>query len=235
MRRTSLPADGAICLGLVGGLGVGATLHYYKALAKAHERLQKPLRLLMVHAEVQRVLGYVQAKRLGDLTEYLAALIGQLKDGGADFAAIPAATPHVCIGELARRSPLPLVDLLQVARESISGKRIALFGTRFTIETNLFGALQEENTIRPQPGEVDQIHEAYVRTAARGEGTEADRAALTSLAHALIQREGLEAIVFAGTDLALLFNESNTRFPYIDCAQLHIDAIMDAITKTPFA
>jgi aspartate racemase len=211
---------------LVGGLGVGATVHYYQALARAHEQRQKPFRLLMVHADVRRVLGYVQAKQYQDLTEYLAALIGQLKDGGADLAAVAAATPHVCFGELAPKSPLPLVDLLQSARESISGKRIALFGTRFTIETDLFGALPGKNTVRPQPGEVDQIHEAYSRTALRGAGAEEDRQALTVLAHRLIQREGLEAIVFAGTDLALLFNGSNTTFPFIDCAQLHIDAIM---------
>ncbi len=201
-------------------------MHYYQALAKAHEQLHKPLRLLIVHADMHKVLGYVRAKQLGNLTEYLAMLIGHLKDGGADFAAVTAVTPHICIGELVPRSPLPLVDLLKVAHESVFGKRIALFGTRFTIETDLFGALQAENTIRPQPSEVDQIHEAYMRTALRGEGAEEDRQALTLLAHRLIQRERLEAIVFAGTDLALLFNRSNTTFPFIDCSQLHIDAIM---------
>jgi aspartate racemase len=121
---------------------------------------------------------------------------------------------------------LPLVDLLKVVHESIVGKRIVLFGSRFTIETDLFGALQGNHTVRPQQSEVDQIHEAYMRTAMSGEGAEEDRQALTFLAHRLIEREGVEAIVFAGTDLALLFNESNTTFPFIDCSQLHVDAIM---------
>jgi aspartate racemase len=217
------------CLGLIGGLGVGATIHYYQALAKAHARRQKPLHLLMVHADMQKVLGHVQAKQLGDLAEYLVTLIGQLKDGGANLAAVSAVTPHLCIEELVAKSPLPLVNLLQVARESILGKRIALFGTRFVIETDLFGTLQGKNTVRPRAEEVDQIHEAYVRTAARGEGAKEERQALAFLAHTLIQREGLEAIVFAGTDLALLFNPSNTTFPFIDCAQLHIDAIMKRV------
>jgi aspartate racemase len=65
-----------------------------------------------------------------------------------------------------------------------------------------------------------------MRTALRGEGAEEDRQPLTFLARRLIERDGVEAIVFAGTDLALLFNESNTPFPFIDCAQLHIEAIM---------
>jgi aspartate racemase len=199
----ALSKAGSPCLGLIGGLGVGATVHYYRALAKAHEQRQLPLRLLMVHADMPKVLGHAQANQLGELTEYFVSLIGQLKDGGADFAAVSAVTPHLCIGELAAKSPLPLVDLLQVARESIFGKRVALFGTRFVIETDLFGRLAGENTIQPQPGEVNQIHEAYTRTAARGGGAQKDREALTTLAKA-----------------------SNTEFPFIDCAQLHIDAIV---------
>jgi aspartate racemase len=222
---------GSPCLGLIGGLGVGATVHYYRALAKAHEQRQQPLRLLMVHADMPKVLGHAQANQLEELTEYFVTLIGQLKAGGANLAAVSAVTPHLCIGELAVKSPLPLVDLLQVARESICGKRVALFGTRFVIETDLFGRLAGENTIRPYPGEVSQIHEAYARTAARGEGSEEDRGALTLLAQTLIQREGLEAIVFAGTDLALLFNSLNTPFPFIDCAQLHVDAIMKRLFR----
>ena len=100
-----------------------------------------------------------------------------------------------------------------------------MFGTRFTVESDLFGALGK-NAVRPRPAEVEQIHEVYVRTAARGEGAEEDRQALTLLAQRLIQREKVESIVFAGTDLALLFEQSNTSFPFIDLVQLHVDAIM---------
>jgi aspartate racemase len=210
---------------LIGGLGVGAAVHYYRSLAKAHEQRRLPLHLLMVQADVRRVVSCVQSNRLNDLAEYFAALIAQLKGGGATFAAIPAVTPHICIQQLRPISPLPLIDILEVMREAKISKRIALFGTRFTVETDLFGVLRGENTIRPHPSEVKQIHEVYMRTALRNEGAEEDRRALTSLAHELIERDGVEAIVFAGTDLALLFNESNTTFPFIDCAQLHMDAI----------
>jgi aspartate racemase len=219
-------AEPASCLGLVGGLGVGATVHYYQALANAHERVQKPLRLVIVNADVRRVLADVQANRLQDLTTYLNSILLQLEKAGATFGAIPAVTPHICFAELLARSPWPLINLLEVARESIADRRVALFGTRFTIQTNLFGALPESTTIRPLPDEIDQIHEIYSRTASQGTGSEVDRQILTTLAHALIARESLDAIVLAGTDLTLLFDESNTSFPAIDCARLHIDAIL---------
>jgi aspartate racemase len=222
----TLSGAGSPCLGLIGGLGVGATVHYYKALAKAHIQSEKALRLLMVHADMPKVLAHVQANQVEDLSEYLVTLLGQLKAAGADLAAVSAVAPHLCMDRLMAKSPLPLVNILEVARESVCGKRVALFGTRFVIETDLFGAVRGKDTVRPAASEVDQIHEAYSRTAKRGEGSEEDRQGLTSLAHTLIQRERLEAIVFAGTDLALLFDQSNTTFPVIDCAQLHIDAIM---------
>jgi len=143
---------------------------------------------------------------------------------------VSAVTPHLCIEELVTKSALPMVNLLQVVRESILGKRIALFGTRFVIETDLFGTLQGQNTVRPRAeGSGSKSTEAYVRTALRGEGAKEERKTLAFLAHTMIQREGLEAIVFAGTDLALLFNPSNTTFPFIDCAQLHIDAIVKRV------
>jgi aspartate racemase len=41
-----------------------------------------------------------------------------------------------------------------------------------------------------------------------------------------MERDGVEAIILAGTDLAVLFNESNTDFPHIDCARVQLDAIM---------
>jgi aspartate racemase len=40
-----------------------------------------------------------------------------------------------------------------------------------------------------------------------------------------MERDRVEAVILAGTDLALLFNESNTDFPHVDAARVHIDAI----------
>jgi aspartate/glutamate racemase len=41
----------------------------------------------------------------------------------------------------------------------------------------------------------------------------------------LMQRDGAEAILLAGTDLSTVFNATNTGFPALDCAAVHIKAI----------
>jgi aspartate racemase len=103
---------------------------------------------------------------------------------------------------------------------------VAIFGTRFTIETGMFGSLGEVEVVKPQPAEIDAIHASYFKLASDGAGSEELHAKLTALAHTLCARDGVEAIVFAGTDLALTFNESNTDFPYIDCSRVHIREIV---------
>ena len=70
--------------GLVGGLGVGAGIFYYKALVDAHLARGLSPRLLMVHADVRRVLAMATAREAQQLAEYLAGLLQQLALGGAE-------------------------------------------------------------------------------------------------------------------------------------------------------
>jgi aspartate racemase len=216
------------CIGLIGGLGVGATVHYYQELAKAHAARGRVLNLVMAHADMNRALGAVQAGDLGGLAEYLSGLIGHLAGAGADFAVIPAVTPHICIAELQKLSRLPIVNLVEELQGEITAggwRRVALFGTRYTVESGLFGLLRGVDVVAPAAVEIEFIHQIYMQLVSAGAGSPEQRDSLTRLAHLLIERDGVEAVILAGTDLALVFNDGNTDFPHIDCARLHLDAI----------
>lgn len=218
-------------IGLVGGLGIGAGVHYYRELAAAHEARSRPFALAMVHADLATVAGFfADADRRG-LARYLATILGQLEAAGATVGVIPAVTPHMCIEELAPISPLPLVNMIDVVAAAIQARhltRVALFGTRFVVESDLFGTLTGVEVVRPHAAEIALVHDIYTRLARTGAGTADDHARLTSLATTICDRDGVDAILLAGTDLALLFDESNTRFPHLDCARAHIQAIMRA-------
>jgi aspartate racemase len=217
------------CIGLIGGLGVGATVHYYRELAKAHAERGRVLNLVMAHADVNRVLGAAQAGDKAGLAEYLAALIARLANAGAEFAAIPAVTPHISIAELLKLSRLPIVnpvEELQREIETRGWRRVALFGTRFTMESGLFGLLRDVEVVAPAPAEIHFVHQTYLQLVSSGTGSDEQREAFSRLAHELMAREGIEAVILAGTELALVFDESNTDFPHLDCARLHLNAIV---------
>ena len=217
------------CIGLIGGLGVGATVHYYQELAKAHAGRGRVLNLVLAHADVNRVLGAAQAGDKAGLAEYLAELIARLANAGAEFAAIPAVTPHICIAELLKLSRLPIVNPVEELQREIEARgwrRVALFGTRFTMESGLFGLLHSVEVVAPAPSEIDFVHQTYMQLMGPGVGWKEQRDSLTRLAHKLMERERVEAVILAGTELALVFNESNTDFPHLDCARLHLNAIV---------
>lgn len=219
-------------LGLLGGLGVGATLLYYEALTAAAAKRGYVPKLVISHAHAPNALALVTAGRIDDIAAYLAIFANQLAAAGADVLAIPATTPHICLAELQRLTPLPFIDILTTTADTIrarGAKRIALLGTRFTIEQKLFGRLVGFDVVTPPPGELDEIHRIYVDMATANRGTPAQADRLREIARTLCTRDSVEAIVLAGTDLNLIFTEANAGFPAIDCAAAHIEAIAGAI------
>ena len=169
------------------------------------------------------------------LAQYLSGLLHRLADGGADLATIPAFSPQICASELATMTSLPLIGLLDaIAREvhRRSLQRVAVFGARVTMETGLVGMLQGCDVIGLKSEETDLVSNAYTRIVEGGKASPADREQLQSLAHRVIGRENLDAVILAGTDLSFVFNEDNTDFTHVDGARVHIKAIMDELLTT---
>jgi len=220
------------CLGLVGGLGVGATVYYYEKIVRGLETQGRVPDLVIAHAETPRVFEFVQTANRVGLAEYLNSYIRRLESAGAEIAVIPAVTAHFCMRELEGMCSLPVLSIfapLNKALASRSVRRVTIFGTRFVLESALFGELSTVEVVKPEPQEVDYIHNTYVELARTGIASAEQHRGLTSMAHTLIDRDGVDAVILAGTDLALLFNETNTDFPYFDCAALHVQAILQEL------
>lgn len=222
------------CIGLIGGLGVGATVHYYEKIAAACKARGIVPDLVIAHADVDTGQGLVRAGKLDELADYLASFIERMARAGAEVAVIPAVTPHICIAQLLKRARVPLINIVDPisAELRIRGlKRVALFGTVFTIEGGLWGQLAGVDIAKPRPDEIAFIGQAYQRILDTQKGNDADTAELRRIAAELQRRDGVEAILLAGTDLAVIFDEATAGFPAIDVARLHIDAIVERLAS----
>ena len=76
--------------------------------------------------------------------------------------------------------------------------------------------------------DLDEAQQAYVAMAASGVVTDAQRSIFDGVSRKLLSENGAEAIMLGGTDLALVFSEQDTPFPLVDCAAIHVDAIVRA-------
>ncbi|MFN7937278.1 MAG: aspartate/glutamate racemase family protein [Bryobacteraceae bacterium] len=205
-------------LGWVGGLGPGATVHYYRELVK-----RRAGEAVMIHADMAHGLKLVQAGDRQGLADYFARLMERLAGAGAEVAAISAVTPHFCIRELEKITPLPLVNIIAEVSREIAQRgygRVALFGTRYTVESRMFGLLEGVEVMTPSAAQVDVIHDAYMSIV--NEREEGAAETLSRIAAEL----PVDAVVLAGTDLSLVFHEGNINFPHVDATVVHLDAIM---------
>jgi len=220
----------SLSLGLVAGLGVGAGIFYYRSLVSAHRSRGITPRILMTHADVRKVMDLSAARAAQQLAEYLAGLLGQLAVGGAQIGIIPAFSPQICARELAELTPLPLISLLDAIADDVAVRRlqrVGVLGARVTMETALFGRLAGlAEVVSLHPAEVDRVGTLYRRIVENEQASNEEFEFLRTLAHVIIDRDHVDAIILAGTDLSLVFHPENTDFPHVDGARAHLSAIM---------
>jgi aspartate racemase len=220
-------------VGIVGGLGVGATVHYYEKVTAACKARGVLPDLVIVHADVDYGQGLIRAGKLDELARYLAGFIERMARAGAQTAVMPAVTPHICIRELTPLLPIPLLNIVDVLAAELKRRktrRIALMGSVFTVQGSLWGQLAGVEIVKPQPDEIAFIGQAYQRIL-DNKSTPTDADELRRIAANLQRRDGVETVLLAGTDLTMMFDEASAGFPCLDVARLHIDAIVEMLAS----
>jgi aspartate racemase len=98
---------------------------------------------------------------------------------------------------------------------------------RTVMETRLYNSLTSAAVTPPVGEDLNAVHEAYVSMAVAGLATAAQCEVCYSPGRRLIADEGVEAIILGGTDLALVFDDATSPFPVVNCAAIHVEAIVE--------
>ena len=204
-----------------------AGIHYYEQIARAVPRANS-FPILLAHADLETTRNFVVEGDKEGLAAYLGGIFSALSQAGATIGAIAAVTPHLCLEQLRGASPIPIVDMpsvLNAALRELGLRRVSLFGTSFVVESDLYGYLDVE-TVKPSPEEIRDIDAIYIRVARGEKGTPLDRERVSGIAHRLLEREGVDAIVLAGTDFVALYDDEPPDFRAVDASRVHVDAII---------
>ena len=226
-------------VGLVGGLGPESTIDYYRRILEAWDRLDPTSMpsIVIDSLDVATALRLVERDRAA-LVEYLLASLGRLAGAGADFAAMTANTPHIVFDELAARSPVPLVSIVEVCADEARRRglrRLALLGTRFTMEADFFPTVFARRAIQVvAPGEQDRawVHERYVGELLKGDFRDDTRRQVVALVDRLRVEAGVDGVILGGTELPLLLGGAEIAgLPALDTTALHVAAIVAQLRR----
>lgn len=224
-------------LGIVGGLGPESTIDYYHLLvARYRERTgdgsYPPF--LLNSLDLKPAVDAVTAGDLAGLTRQLVAGVDVLARAGADFGLIAANTPHIVFEEVRRGSQIPLISIVDAACDAARAegrKRLALFGTRFTMHGRFYPNVFERAgmaIVAPQPAEQDWIHEKYFGELLLGIVRDETRDGLLAIVERLQEEDGVDGLLLAGTELSLILRQdAHAGVPFLDTAKIHVERAVD--------
>ena len=214
-------------IGLIGGIGVAATVVYYQKLTAAVAAKGHKLDLTIVHADAAELVRNNTNDDRAAQADIYARLIDRLKAAGCDCAAITSLGGHFCYDETVPLSSLPLVSAVTPLDDFFADQglgTIGLLGTRVVMRTRLYGQLAKTRAVAPDH-EIDFIGQSYVDMALSGVCTDEQRAIFVKAGQKMIEEKDADAIVLAGTDLNLAFDGIDPGYRVVDALDVHVDLL----------
>jgi aspartate racemase len=191
---------------------------------------------LINSVDLTRMIALVTANDLAGLEALLVEDLGRLARAGATVGLLSANTPHIVFEAVERRSPLPLVSIVEAACAEAKRQRwtrVGLFGTRFTMQAGFYQKVFTREGIEivvPAAAEQDDIHARYLGELVKGVFRPETRDRLVAIARRMRSDEKVEALILGGTELPLLLRDpTGIDMPLLDTARVHVEAVVDVM------
>lgn len=221
-------------LGIVGGLGPESTIDYYKSFIEVWRRERgdgSSPPLIIDSLDARKAIALVTAGDLHGLTSYLVESVQRLSSGGAELAIISANTPHLVFDDVRAASPIPLISIVEAASRAVVSrgmKRVALFGTRFTMQASFYPDVLRRDGIElvlPSDEEQTFIHDKYINELIPGIFRDETRQRLIAIISAIHSRSPIDAVILGGTELPLILREPEYGgVAMLDTTRIHVES-----------
>lgn len=239
-KAESSPQTGRLpTIGMIGGIAPPSTVDYYRQLVQGYRARRndgtQPL-IIINSIDLKTLLGFAGAEDLSPFVDFLLGELAKLSRAGADFAFFSSNTPHLVFDEVAARSPIPLVSIVEAAgaRAADQGfKRVGLLGARFALEGGFYPRVFERYGVDvtiPEADDRTYVHDRYLGELVHEVFRDETRSGITAVVNRMREKADIEAVVLGGTELPLLFRDGPpVGLPLLDTTKIHVDAILDRL------
>jgi aspartate racemase len=221
-------------LGIIGGLGPESTIDYYqRIIALYRERTGDGSypEFIINSVNLRKGLDFMDANDLDGMADYLLEAIGKLRRAGAEFGLISANTPHIVFDQIASKSPITLISIVEAtcaAAKAYKLKRLALFGTRYTMRAPFYQKVFSRESIEllvPDSEDQDYIHHKYMNELVPGKFLAETRAGLLAIVDRMKANRDIDGVILAGTELPLILRDAEYNgIPLLDTTKIHVEA-----------
>ena len=224
-------------LGIIGGLGPESTVDYYQRIVALYrERTADGSypEFIINSVNLTKGLNFMEANDLSGMADFLVDAISYLARAGADFGIISANTPHIVFDEVAAKSPIALISIVEATCTTARARaltRLALFGSGYTMKGSFYQkifAREGIDIVAPDVNDQDYIHDKYFNELVPGKFLPETRAGLLAIVDRMKATSDIDGVILAGTELPLILRDSDHNgIPLLDTTKIHVAAAVD--------
>ncbi|MDJ0706924.1 MAG: amino acid racemase [Leptolyngbyaceae cyanobacterium MO_188.B28] len=226
-------------VGIIGGIGPESTIEYYRKIISSYLKRQATgnyPQIIINSIDMTKMLDLIGNGEFEEVSRYLAAEVKKLEYAGAEFGVLASNTPHIVFNKVRELSQLPLISIVEATCKKILDiglEKVALFGTKFTMQGGFYGEVLSRSGIEVIiPDEVDQrfIHEKYMGELVKGIVLDETRAGLISVIEKMKKKDNVQGLILGGTELPLILKPGDVSGVYVfDTTEIHVESIMEVL------
>lgn len=222
-------------IGIIGGITWFSSADYYRLLnEKINQRLgeSNAAKLILYSVNFEEIKTLTFAGDWKGISNIVCGIARKLEVAGADCLLIGANTMHKIADEIQASVSIPLIHVatqtgLAIQKKHI--KKVALMGTRYTMEMNFYPDKLVESgisTIIPDEEDRQYIHDAIYNEMGKGRFIPSTKERILSIIKKLTAA-GAEGIVLGCTEIPILIKQEDCDPILFDTTDIHASAAVD--------
>lgn len=224
------------CIGLLGGMSWESSIEYERLINEGvRERLggTHSADLIVRSYDFAAIEALQQADRWDDAGALLAADARRLQDAGAELVVLCTNTMHVCAPAIEAAIDVPFLHLADATARAVLAAgvgRVALLGTRYTMERDFYrGRLEQHGLDVLVPDQPDRttVHDIIFGELVRGVVREESKRSYLDVI-ARLTAAGAEGVIAGCTEIELLVAPDDVAVPWFPTTRLHAQAAVEA-------
>ena len=222
-------------IGILGGLSPESTTIYYEYITRTYrERFGDHgyPEILIFSVSFQGFMDWMREGRWDLITEKIVEGMTHLHRGGADFGLIATNTMHAVFDEVEKRSPMPLISIVDATAEEVRKERlqvVGLLGSTFTMGGDFYKKKllsYSIDTIVPGKKDQEYVNRVIFEELVNGQILQSSRKGFIRIIEDLKDR-GVQGVILGCTEIPLLVREEDVDMKLFDTTVIHAEKALN--------
>lgn len=216
-------------IGIIGGMSPESTAAYYQTINRETNRRlggNRSADIVMHSLDFETVAALQRAGDWDAAARLLADSARKLERAGAQALVLATNTMHKVAAQIEAAVGIPLLHIVDATAAAVRRaglERVALLGTRFTMDDGFYHrrmAAHGLTVLTPDADRQQALHRIIFEELCRNRFTAAAKTVYLD-AVAGLAAQGAQGVIFGCTEIGLLLAEDDCPLPAFDSARLH--------------